>query len=222
MNANTKQLADASGISQRGILRAREEGYLIRENDSRYFDLDNSINSDWCRRHGVNPKDCSSIRTDKKEIDSSELDDIAISEITGVPAQLLNMSVRELIKKYGDLKELKTMVDIYYKLMQANKYDVETQIKRGVLLPIEAFEAVQSYNQLLIKQLMDYSESVINDIIPAIKTDEEKAKIDIPIKMKNDFEKLCKEAAKKIRKEIRKIQIKSKQQIDDNQEEVRK
>lgn len=216
MKYRAVDLASISGKTQQAIYDARKKGKLISHQG--WFDLDNPTNFNWCQAHGINP--LTGQKTEKVKpgqngksnngngLSESEASSIPVSDLAGLPEKYLSLTIVELIDKHGDLAQLKNYVDIYYKIMQGHKIDIETQGKRNELIPRQSVDFLKAYVDQFLSQCFDYCDACTLDIIPIVENDKENAKLRIPALLKNALAKYAREAVRKIEGELKKIETK--------------
>lgn len=155
------------------------------------------------------------INEQQNETERSEYTD----DITGLPKKMLSMTIRQLISRYNDPHQIKIWAEILSKLMSANEKDQKIQEKRIELIKKDFVTSrVFSYLETLSLQLFDYPESIIDNTIAVIKSEENNARISIVNEMKNDFGQLIKEAKSNITREIDSL-ISKHQKENDNDDE---
>jgi hypothetical protein len=221
MKYRAVDLARVSGKTQQAIYDARKKGSLISHQG--WFDLDNPTNFNWCQAHSINPLTGQSTKKDKSgqngkpktnnDLTQSESEAIPVSDLAGLPEKYLSMTIPQLIEKHGDLAGLKNYVDIYYKIMQGHKIDIETQGKRNELIPRQSVDFLKAYVDQFLSQCFDYCDACTLDIIPIVENDKENAKLRIPALLKNALAKYAREAVRKIEGELKKIE--TKKQVDE-------
>lgn len=127
-------------------------------------------------------------------------------QLTGLPERLSNLTLKQLCLQYGSQMQLKGYVDILNALMSAMKRDVDIQEKRRALIEKDFVSAhLFQFLDVMINQIFDYPESAIDEFISEIKSDEKKARLKIPEKMRKDFSKIINEAKKNITRQIKKL-----------------
>jgi hypothetical protein len=121
----------------------------------------------------------------------------------GIPERLLGLTLMQVCVQYGGVMGLKSYVDILNTLMSAAKRDVELQEKKRQLIEKDfVLSHVFQFIDTIMNQMFDYPESVIDEIISIVKTDESKAREKIPVKIQADIGKIIKNNKKMIIKEI--------------------
>lgn len=226
MKLKQAQFARAADMNNGNIRDELRAGKLVLGADKMLDTLDD-MNANWLRMRGVNPNDIdlekalktstskktatkstkkvSKNNAPTKQQPTATIPDSEISELTGVPEKLLHMPFADLMRKYQNMEKLKGAVDIYYKLMQAHKIDIDTQTKRGDLVPSEAFSFLFSFIQKLIVQYNDFSEAAYSNLKPLFDLDEKQARIEVTNFIKQTNTRLTNEAQKKIESEYKKF-----------------
>jgi len=231
MQIKPNQLSKMVGVSRQAISDLIKKGKLIR-NEQGLIDFQDEINKNYLISKGVNldtgevvlPKaqktkaqddkpEPNSVRKPKLKKESKEtpigVETDDFQALTGLPDYMLNITIRELVMKYGGPHRLKSFVEILDKIMSAQKKDVDVQERRRVLIPKEfAVSYLFQYLDICNNQIFDYPDSVIEQIIAEVMADEKKARLKIPEKIRQDTTKIFKEAKKNIQRALRQLQEK--------------
>jgi len=222
-------ISKALGISRQAVQQEIKLGNLIRQSNY-LIDTEDKINADWLRRRGLNHKLQSEEEARKeakaheeavfaekvrpkinnvgakKEFKSGvnpDLTPVEASRLMGIPERLLGLTLMQVCVQYGGVMGLKSYVDILNTLMSAAKRDVELQEKKRQLIEKDfVLSHVFQFIDTIMNQMFDYPESVIDEIISIVKTDESKAREKIPVKIQADIGKIIKNNKKMIIKEI--------------------
>ena len=190
------------GVSPSNVKQFLQTGKMEKDSGGKINITASELNSSFLLERGIIARNV--IKTPNGFEQKQDESDDATVEISGLPEKYLNMTIRELIMKHGDLKSLKSYVDVLQKLLASQKIDLDNQIKRGDLLPRKFFEFLKGYIDTFNNHLFDYAESCVVEFIPLIRSDETLARVKIPEMMKKNFQKYADETIKNMRRELKK------------------
>ena len=140
---------------------------------------------------------------------SKSVDDVDFENITGLPAKLMDLNIKELVMRYGGPLMLDSFSKILQRLMTSHEKDQKMQERRLDLIEKDfVISNVFSYLSNLSESLFDLAESQTDVIIAAVKSDEKKARGQIRDMRLKSYSKIIKEAQKQINNSIK--QLKSK------------
>jgi len=219
-------LAELVNVKPPYLVKEVRRGRLIKGDDRKY-DSNNPVNRNWLISKNINPDKLDHVATQvqKKQLDKlkkprppvvktkqiekvlekhapSDPGDFGI--ICGLPDEMLDMTIRQLVLRHTSIEGVKLYVDTLDKLMSARKKDIDAQEKTKDLVSKDFIEHLKSFVDTLMNQLFDYCESAPMEIIPFVKADPDAAKIKLPEMMKKTFTKLAQETQRQIKREINK------------------
>lgn len=223
MKVKASDIARVSENSKANISQETKRKNLVRGSDKKY-DLKNVVNKSWLQQRNLNEKDFTDVgskskkktkplkKSDsgqkkkvKKNVKKVKIESISDFEsLSGLPDKYMDMTIKQIIFKHGDLATFKLYVDVLEKLMSARKKDIEASEKRNQLIPRSTVEFLKAYIDIFTNQLFDYAESAGIEIIPLVLADPEKAKKKLPNVLIKIFSKLAKETKRKINLELKK------------------
>ena len=138
---------------------------------------------------------------------------------TGVPEEMLGLTIRELINRYGNMANVEKYVRILKDLTAADEKDQRVRERRLALIEKDfVVSRVFSYLDVLMNQLIDYPESVIDTIIAKVQTAPAAARADAVLTLRNGMTGIIGNAKDVIVKEIN--SLKTKYQEDDPLAEI--
>lgn len=229
MKVRGADLAKYLGKTNSLISTNVKRGNLVRD-EKKLFDLDDPKNKDWCIRKGIDIsklKDASTfeVKTEKKTIAKKKpvqsqkkepvkipefeenISDSEFEDLSGLPAKMRNLTIDQLVVRYGGPMQLKGYVEILAKILTAQKADVSIQEKRKELIPKSLVDYLKEYINTLHNQLYDYADGCASDIIAISVSDKKLAKQKIPEMLRKDFSKLQKETTRRIDGELRNLKV---------------
>lgn len=142
-----------------------------------------------------------SIKAKKIESNFTEED---FENVTGLPSKMKNLTIFELVKRYGGEMQLKNWADILSKIMTAEEKDQKTRERRNELVEKDfIISNVKKYLDLFLSNLFDLSESQKPLISAHYKTDPEKAEFKIQEMRNKAYTKISREAVKSINQSLK-------------------
>ncbi|MBP7735942.1 MAG: hypothetical protein KA369_08220 [Spirochaetes bacterium] len=230
MRVRASRLAEVAGCNRQNISKEIKKQNLVRGDDG-LIDLDNHRNKQWLLARGLTPvmftsmvkakkpKKRKSIAAPGREGNTNPDDDSRdpgpasvpddFAALTGLPERLQNMTIRELVMKYGAPMNLKTYVEILAKIMEAQRKDVEIQARRLETIPKDFVTShVFQYLEVLSSRLFDYPDSFIDAFIAEVQADPKKARIALPEKMRKELGKLIRESKQSIERNLKNLRSK--------------
>jgi hypothetical protein len=224
------ELAKLVGCSRQAIYDLKKKKKIIFNKDG-LFDSKEDVNKNFLLSKNINPKNGKPLpgRTEsdktekaikkkkvapaKKEKNESQIeytadqsDSMNFEEISGLPESYRKMTVEAIVMKFGTMQNFKIHVEIVNKVLASMKMDVDIKEKRKELVPRAFIEYLKIFIDDLMNKLFDYADSFVIEIIPIVKTDEEKAKIKIPEIMRKNISKYGKETQRNIKRQVLKLE----------------
>lgn len=132
-----------------------------------------------------------------KEINENldNLDEEGFEDITGLPSKMMEMTMFELVKKYGGQHQLEKWANILSKMMTAQKADVAIQKDRMQLIEKDfVVSQVFKFIDEFINKIFDSIDSQNEIIFSLAKSGKKEAKIKIKKMMTDNYSKLAKDA----------------------------
>jgi hypothetical protein len=219
------EFARMCGVSPSVISRKIKHNTLV-SNAAGLLDTDNPVNSRYAsKRHlklnsAALEDDGKNAERMLKNIDFSTFSDYQLQENTGLPKELLGMTIRELVVKYKGMDGLERHVRMLKDLATAEEKDQKTQERRLQLVEKDFIVArLFNYIDTLMKQLLEYPESSVDDIVSLALSEGTNSRQDISRKMENGISKIIKDAKEQIVKEL--SGLRAKYQEDDKLDEIR-
>ena len=242
MLVNGTEFAELARCSRQNVYKLVREKKLRRENTGKY-DTEDRLNKNYLIGRGVTARDIQYFFKDKynmrmnkkpkkkkapvkkeeiKEIETKvlsksekEMPDDEFENITNLPAKMMNMTMKQLVMRYGGQMMLDKWATILNKLMQASERDQKIQEKRLDLIEKDfCVSKLFLYLETLSKLLFDYPESCIDNIIAEIKSNKKNVRNIIVDDMRKGIGLLIEQTKKNIDRELDNLTPKYKD-IDD-------
>jgi hypothetical protein len=219
------EFARIGGISPSVISRKIKHKTLVC-NAAGLLDTDNQVNARYLakRRLKMNAEaladDGKNVEHTLKNIDFAEFGDAEISEHAGLPRKLLGMTIRELVMKYKGLDGLERYVKMLKDLSTADEKDQKVQERRLQLVEKD-FVVARLFNfvDTLMKQLLEYPESAVDDVVSLALSEGVNARQDVSRKMESGISRIIKDSKEQIIKEL--SGLRAKYQEDDKLDDIR-
>ena len=199
----------AYGLEPSTISKAVKRGAL-QKNTAGLIDDENVLNKTFlAKRRGKLEKEATPDKAKPAEkaaftqIDFSAFDDYDIAEHAGLPKKLLSMTIRELVIKFKGLDGIERYVKMLRDLSAADEKDQKTQERRIQLVEKDYITArVFQYLDVLMKQLLEWPESVVDGIIALVQSEGALARHDVSVLMEKGITDIIKDAKTQIVKEL--------------------
>jgi hypothetical protein len=219
------EFARICGVSASVISRKIKNKTLI-VNAAGMLDTDNQVNARYTARRCLKMKTGALEENGKnteravKNTDFSAFGDYELSEHTGLPRKLLGMTIRELVTKYKGMDGLERYVKMLRDLTAADEKDQKVQERRLQLVEKDFIVArLFNYIDTLMKQLLEFPESAVDDIVSVALSEGVNARQDVSRKMETGISKIIKDSKDQIIKELG--GLRAKYQEDDRLDGIR-
>jgi len=144
--------------------------------------------------------------------------EVDFENITGLPARMMNMTIMELVTKYGGPMMLESWSKILQRLMGASLQDQKIQERRLELVEKDfIISRILQYLENQSIRLFDYAESAPIGFISTVQAGGENVEIEIKKKMRKDFSILIKESKESVTRELENLKKKYQKKNDSNE-----
>jgi hypothetical protein len=202
------EYARMCGVSPSVIARKIKANTLVR-NAAGLLDTDNPVNSRYMSRRRLKSNeqaledDGKNAERVLKKVDFTAFDDYEIADRVGLPQKLLGMTIRELIVKYRGMEGLEIYVKHLRDLMAADEKDQRVQERRQQLVEKDFIVArVFQFLDTLMKQILEYPKSAVDEIISLVQSEGGAARADISQKMQAGLTRIIKGAKERVVEEF--------------------
>jgi len=222
-------------LISRQLLNFKVKKGLVRVNAAGLIDTDNAINnqflSDQQRRNvQVAPAQLppAPLVVQNEDTDTPSAvpapvlpvltTDAAIAKEAGVPEELLDLPLRDLIIRYGGIYGLERQAKIYQQLTAANDRYQRTQERGLKLIPKDVVQGTTiQFLKTLSRQVLEYPEGAADDLIAKVQAHGADAKPEIILVLKTGIGRIINGAKEEI---IRDLEVlKGKYSAGDKEEE---
>jgi hypothetical protein len=132
-----------------------------------------------------------------------------VSKITGLPEELLGLTIRELVMRYGSVANLEKYVRMLKDLTTADEKDQKIRERRLALVEKDfVISRVFAYLDVLMNQLLDYPESSTDLLIAKALSGHENARGEIVATLRDGLTRIIAGAKETIVKEINGLRLK--------------
>jgi len=147
-------------------------------------------------------------------VDFTRLGDSALAEYAGLPQRLLGLTLRELVQQFKGLPGMQEYVKMLKDLAAADERDQKVRERRLQLVEKDFVIArLIQYLDVLMKQLLEFPESVVDELIALVQAQEGAARIDVSRKLEHGISRIIKNSKEQLIEELR--GLRSKYQEDD-------
>jgi hypothetical protein len=177
------EFARICGVAASVISRKITNKTLIR-NAAGMLDTENPVNKRYAEKRRL--------KSNNKALDYVDVTD-DISEYAGLPQHLLGLTLRELVTKFKGLPGMQDYVKMLKDLSAADERDQKVRERRLQLIEKDFVIArLIQYLDTLMKQLLEYPESVVDGIIDLVQAVGGAARLDVSRKLETGISKIIK------------------------------
>ncbi len=138
-----------------------------------------------------------------------EVSDVQISSITGLPKELLGLSIRELVRVRGDIPALKDWASTLKILLDSDRIEQQTRERRNELIEKDfVVSHLKKYIDQFVEEVMNAAEAQTEEIIALVVSDPEKARKAIPKIRAMEYTKISRQAKIAITKSLKNLEKK--------------
>ena len=194
MEVKPAEFARLAGVSRPSVSEKIKNKTLI-VNAAGMLDTDNPVNAAYISKHRQKRAETAAAEYTKPqphgpappEVSSSKLflsggpaEDLRISELAGVPLNLINMSIREIIMKYPGLPQIERYVKIHKDWTAAAEKEQRIHERNLTLIPKDfVISRIFTFIESLAKQSLEYGEADAEKIIALVQAAGENARNDV-------------------------------------------
>jgi len=212
------------GVAASVISRKIKNNTLVR-NAAGLLDTENPVNARYAARRrlknnaaALEAADPASPAEDKRPIpqpvDFTQMSDREISEHAGLPQRLLGLTLRQLVKEFKGLPGMQDYVRMLKDMTVTDEREQKVRERRLQLVEKDFITARQiQYLDSLMRQLLEYPESAVDEIIALVQAEGNAARLDVSRKLEAGISKIIKNSKDELVKEL--SGLRSKYQDDD-------
>jgi len=166
----------------------------------------------------IGTKTIKAIESYTGEQPKTKIDEVEFENITGLPARMMKLNLKNLVVRYGGPMMLKSWADILVKIMSANEKDQKIQERRLELIQKDfVISRLFMFLETLSSRIFDYTENIPVEIIALVKSGVDDIEIEIKKRMRKDFSILLKDTKENITRELENLKTKyEKSKNDEN------
>lgn len=202
------EFARICGVAPSVVSRKISNKTLVK-NVAGMLDTENPVNARYMnkRRLKSNNKALESVDVKKESkpspVDFTHLTDHEISEYAGLPQRLLGFTLRELIIRFKGLPGMQEYVKMLKDLAAADERDQKVRERRLQLIEKDFVIArLIQYLDTLMKQLLEYPESTVDEIIALVQAEGGAARLEVSRKLETGISKIIKDSKEQLIKEL--------------------
>jgi hypothetical protein len=202
------EFARMCGVAPSVISRKMKSNTLVR-NAAGLLDTDNPVNSRYASRRRLK-SNVEALQDDGKNAERvlkksnfAAFDDYEIADRLGMPQKVLGMTIKELVVKYHGMEGLETYVKMLRDLTAADERDQRVQERRLQLVEKDFIVArLFQFLDTLMKQILEYPESTVDEIISLVQSEGGAARTDVSLKMQAGLTRIIKGAKDRVISEL--------------------
>jgi hypothetical protein len=196
------------GLDPSTISRAVKRGTIVK-NLSGMIDDENSTNKVFLAKYRLKLNKATladdGYEAEKivKQVAFADMDEFDIAEHAGLPQRMLQMTIRDLVIKYKGMDGLERHIKMLRDLTAVDEKDQRVQERRLQLVEKDFIVArIFQYLDGLMKQLLEYPESSVDEIISLVQSQGDAARHDVSRKMEIGISKIIKDSKEQVIKEL--------------------
>jgi hypothetical protein len=173
------------------------------------LDTENPVNARYMNRRRLKSNNKALESVDVKEeskpspVDFTHLTDHEISEYAGLPQRLLGFTLRDLVIRFKGLPGMQDYVKMLKDLTAADERDQKVRERRLMLIEKDFVIArLIQYLDVLMKQLLEYPESIVDEVIALVQAQGSDARLNVSRKLENGISKIIKDSKEQLIKEL--------------------
>jgi len=205
------EFARQAGVTRQSIFAKIKKGTLI-QNSAGKLDTENPVNAGYLsakrrRWEEIQATTNTIIAKEKSDIQSKGLyknlsDPVAASAI-GVPAELLDLTLKELVMRYSGILPLEKHAKILKILVESAEKEQRIKERRLTLVDKDfVVSRIFQYVDNLMIQILEYPESTADDIVARVLAEKEAARHTVVEAMKTGLSKIIANAKEQVINEL--------------------
>jgi hypothetical protein len=202
------EFARICGVASSVISRKTRNKTLVK-NAAGMLDTENPVNARYMNRRRLKSNNKALEFVDVKEepkpspVDFTHLTDHEISEYAGLPQRLLGFTLRDLVIRFKGLPGMQDYVKMLKDLTAADERDQKVRERRLQLIEKDFVIArLVQYLDVLMKQLLEYPESIVDEVIALVQAQGSDARLNVSRKLENGISKIIKDSKEQLIKEL--------------------
>ena len=205
------EFARQAGVTRQSIFAKIKKGTLI-QNSAGKLDTENPVNAGYLsekrrRLAEIQATTNTIIAKQKSDIQAKGLyknlsDPVAASAI-GVPAELLDLTLKELVMRYSGILPLEKHAKILKIIVESAEKEQRIKERRLTLVDKDfVVSRIFQYVDNLMIQILEYPESTADDIVARVLADKEAARHTVVETMKTGLSKIIANAKEQVINEL--------------------
>lgn len=218
MEVKQGTFATMCGVSRAAICTKIKNKTLI-VNSAGMLDTDNPVNRAYLdKKQGQRRSSDFSIGPEASGAVAKPVDYSELSQ-SGAAGEMLNMTIRELVSKYGSMANVEKYVKILRDLTAADEKDQRIQERRLIQIPKDFVQSsVMSLLETLMNKLLDLPERIADQAIAFVQADASTARQKIILLLNDDISAAIADSKNQINNKVQ--NMKGKYSQEDNLRDI--
>ena len=220
MEVKQGTFAHMCGVSRAAVCTKIKNRTLI-VNSAGMIDTDNPVNRAYLDKKQERQRNEASFGNFAAEVPGASAKVIDYSNMSqiGAAGEMLNMTIRELVSKYGSMQNVEKYVKILRDLVTADEKDQRIQERRMVQISKDFVQSsVIGFLEMLMNKLLDLPERVADQAIAFVQADAEGARQKIILLLNDDISAAIADSKAQINQQIQ--NMKGKYSQEDNLRDI--
>lgn len=204
MEVKQGTFAHMCGVSRAAICTKIKNRTLI-VNSAGMLDTDNPVNRAYLDKKQERQRSEASFGNFIAEAPGAAAKPVDYSSLSqsGAAGEMLNMTIRELVSKYGSMQNVEKYVKILRDLVTADEKDQRIQERRMIQIPKDFVQSsVIGYLETLMNKLLDLPERVADQAIAFVQADLTSARQKIILLLNDDISAAIADSKAQINQQI--------------------
>jgi len=214
MEVKQGTFAHMCGVSRAAICTKIKNRTLI-VNSAGMLDTDNPVNRAYLDKKQERQRSEASFGNFIAEAPGAAAKPVDYSSLSqsGAAGDMLNMTIRELVSKYGSMQNVEKYVKILRDLVTADEKDQRIQERRMIQIPKDFVQSsVIGYLETLMNKLLDLPERVADQAIAFVQADLTSARQKIILLLNDDISAAIADSKAQINQQIQNMRGKYSQE----------
>ena len=205
------EFARQAGVTRQSVCAKIKKGTLI-QNSAGKLDTENPVNAGYLAAKRRQQEEAQAITGSiatkqtggiQSPVLHRSLPDPVAANAIGVPAELLNLTLKELVMRYSGILPLEKHAKILKILVESAEKEQRIKERRLMLVDKDfVVSRIFQYVDNLMVQLLEYPESTADDIIARVLAEKEAARHTVIETMKNGLSKIIANAKEQVISEL--------------------
>lgn len=220
MEVTASEFARQAGVTKQTVSSNIKNGILIKNSGGK-IDTDNPVNAGYLARKRQESQDAvvaaqvmaNTIHLPKNTTVNTQTD-VEIAHKAEVPVDLLSLTLKDLVLKYGNLVSVEKHAKILKTIMETTEKEQRLQERRLALIEKDfVISKIFQFIEMLMVQLLEYPDGIADDIVAKVLSEKKEARPAVVQTLKNGLSKILAGSKQQIIKDLESLKSKYNAQV---------